>query len=630
MGQASISLQKEAAVNAVILDVDHAWTIVADAEYAPCDTEQCEDNRGPEFSCSASDAIKSRLKLTVRMDVPAGDAAAADYIGVAKMLADQISTLGGTNDNCYWPTNGFSAVSASVESVVLIARTSEGVTTQYTRTTLELYTACINIGATDDAFATCSSNAALANVYNFQVDLHRCSSVQDIENCASGSCGNCIPLDKPAEIYLNVKFVESPPDDIISGDTSFTLSADVFYAGSLTQSGPVVAASGGSFSPTDTLRMGIAPDVWSAFEDSSYALTCPAVVLGRFNPVHANCVSTELRAWSMGFECTAKYNNGDLDAYPQELCGAQVIFDADKTINFYSDATTIVYTHTFKRGSDVYAAWNMFATRDFRASQMTTCDAISANVGCSCTSGAKVLPIDVKETKYIVRNASVVPEMGDGKLNPLICKGPAATGYSRETGGFAQGYTEATTCNGAQAVTQRKCEYQELAIESPYNKFISSGFQLDIAGLIPNSFYVLSSLCTLTHCPVTGTATSRRLLSTDSNDSTGSIPAHAHVGFVTGESVDTQNFQLALTLGLVLVVVLVIFGIVAAIMMSRRRDATVVKSAAHLYQPLMSGPVPASASDVESATVPIARTLTPATGLVHRTSTSARFGELKL
>ena len=145
-------------------------------------------------------------------------------------------------------------------------------------------------------------------------------------------------------------------------------------------------------------------------------------------------------------------------------------------------------THTYKRGSDVYTAWNKFAAVDFRASQLTTCTGTSLNVGCSCTLNAKVLPIDVKETKYIVRDAKVLPEMGDGKLNPLICKGPVpnpnTNGYSVATGGFAQGYTEATTCNGADAVTPRKCEYEELVnagASSPYNKFISSGFQIDLS-----------------------------------------------------------------------------------------------------------------------------------------------------
>jgi len=203
----ALSVFNSIQASAAILQVLEANVFSITADYVPCDGA-CAAGLGANTACNAAPVTEFKLKLTVTVD--AKDTATSFRAIVAPADVQAAAA------NCY----GFPAAGATAVS-------HEAIAGGYTRTTIVMYTGCINANGANTAFATCAApNQANAHNYGFRFQTTRCASFAALTPGHANHAA-CIKNDVN-DVAITLRFEDQLPIDADDA-ASITATADLWH-----------------------------------------------------------------------------------------------------------------------------------------------------------------------------------------------------------------------------------------------------------------------------------------------------------------------------------------------------------------------------------------------------------------
>ena len=240
----ALSVFNSIQASAAILEVLEANVFAITADYEQCSS--CDSNPlGPQNDCSTNNPDGKnnfRLKITVTVDAKDTDTS------FRAIISDAHITPKAGNSNCYgFPATGQTNVSHT------------DIGGDYTRTTVTMYTACINTQGANNAFATCAADSTKNHDYGFRFQTTRCSQFDYL----AANHASCITNDAN-DIAITLRFEDSLPTTT-ANETAIAATADLWHTTGATRIG---VGSDPTFTNDETIGVSIRLNDHAAFPAS--------------------------------------------------------------------------------------------------------------------------------------------------------------------------------------------------------------------------------------------------------------------------------------------------------------------------------------------------------------------------
>ena len=498
----SLSVGLDGVATAIMMDTDHLWTITANAAYDPCTS--CESNIGPDNSCSGQNPVLVRLRITVTIDVPVEK---SGYTGLPGQVTSNIeNVLKAILPSCYFVNELHNP--QVVAGYPKTTNFLNGI--QYTRTKLAFSTGCLNAKNTHagasfgvvqkDAFASCASNSADNNNYNFNIRTWTCTSIAELQQCNGITCTGChqngLDGDHFRKVALSLTFIEPIPSQIIDESSSLAITALMVNSG-----GNTVTYPDESFHGNDIAVMALAPTAAAAFVNPAFGMKIMSSYITQFNPIQG-CASATAVLWAQGE--ISKDSVPAATDLPVELWGQMAQFESSGTITL--PGVTAVFSYTL--GQTVDTAWGWFCKNAATAIKDTYCLKVSGSTGqCYAVDDNS----EYRATPFFKINPLVAPDTSEvSSLTPYpkVCRPDNSLAYT----------TTNPVCDGDYGMAPRTCKHIDSIPIADSTKptldifkiSLSAAVSVQVENLVPNSVYALSAKVRVQHCGAS--TTTRRLL----------------------------------------------------------------------------------------------------------------------